>query len=60
MRDLGAEGFARRDEFLLPVGVDAAWFLHALIGARKPKCILELGTSYGYSTLFLADAGQGM
>jgi len=58
MRDLGPEGFARRDEFLLPVGEEAAWFLHSLIVARAPGRILELGTSYGYSTLFLADAAR--
>ena len=58
MRELGPAGFAKRDEFLLPVGEDAGRFLHALVLARKPKRILELGTSYGYSTLFLADAAR--
>jgi predicted O-methyltransferase YrrM len=58
MKELGPRMFDNRDELLLPVGEDAAWFLHALIMARKPKRILELGTSYGYSTLFLADAAN--
>jgi predicted O-methyltransferase YrrM len=58
MAELGREGFARRDEFLLPVGAEAGRFLHALILARRPARILELGTSYGYSTLFLADAAR--
>lgn len=49
---------ARRDEFLLPVGAEAARFLHSLAVARAPRTILELGTSYGYSTLFLADAAR--
>jgi predicted O-methyltransferase YrrM len=49
---------AARDEFLLPVGEEAAWFLHALAIARAPRRILELGTSYGYSTLFLAAAAR--
>ena len=49
---------ARLDEFLLSVGPEAAWFLHSLIVARRPARILELGTSYGYSTLFLADAAR--
>ncbi|MBS0482086.1 MAG: class I SAM-dependent methyltransferase [Proteobacteria bacterium] len=58
MRELGPAGFAVRDEFLLPVGEAVGWFLHALITARRPRRILELGTSYGYSTLFLADAAR--
>jgi predicted O-methyltransferase YrrM len=48
--------FQQRDEFLLPVGREVGWFLHSLILAKRPARILELGTSYGYSTLFLADA----
>lgn len=58
MRDLGPAGFAIRDEFLLPVGAEVGAFLHALILAKRPARILELGTSYGYSTLFLADAAK--
>ena len=58
MRSLGTEGYARRDEFLLPVGEQAGWLLHSLIIARAPKRICELGTSYGCSTLFLADAAR--
>lgn len=58
MIQLGSAGYARRDEFLLPVGADAGWFLHSLAVARRPARILELGTSYGYSTLFLAHAAR--
>ena len=58
MEELGPKVLEIRDEFLLPVGEEAAWFLHSLIIARAPKRILELGTSYGYSTLFLADAAR--
>ncbi len=57
-RTLGASGFQLRDEFLLPVGPEVGAFLHALIIARRPKRILELGRSYGYSTLFMADAAR--
>jgi predicted O-methyltransferase YrrM len=60
MRELGPAGFAIRDEFLLSVGPEVGWFLHALIIAHRPKRILELGTSYGYSTLFLADAARAV
>ena len=55
---IGDQFFARRDEFLLPVGAEVGWFLHSLILAKRPARILELGTSYGYSTLFLADAAR--
>ncbi len=60
MRELGPAGFAIRDEFLLPVGPEVGAFLHSLILARRPSRILELGTSYGYSTLFLADAARAV
>jgi predicted O-methyltransferase YrrM len=53
-----SEGFTIRDEFLLPIGPEVGAFLHALILAKRPKRILELGTSYGYSTLFMADAAR--
>ena len=53
-----AELMGRRDEFLLSVGREAAEFLRSLAIARGAKHILELGTSYGYSTLFLADAAK--
>lgn len=49
---------ARRDEFLLSVGAEVGFLLHSLVVARRPRRILELGTSYGYSTLFLADAAR--
>ena len=47
-----------RDEKLLPVGRNVGDFLRSLAIGRGPKLILELGTSYGYSTLFLADAAR--
>lgn len=49
---------AVRDSYLLHVGEDAARLLHALIVGRKARTIVEVGTSYGYSTLFLADAAR--
>jgi predicted O-methyltransferase YrrM len=48
----------RRDEFLLHVGEETARLLHALVVGRGATRLLELGTSYGYSTLFLADAAR--
>lgn len=60
MRELGPAGLAVRDEFLLPIGADVGAVLHALVLARRPQRILELGTSYGYSTLILADAARSV
>ena len=54
----GVTAFDIRDELLLPVGAEVGELLHALILGRRPRRILELGTSYGYSTLFLADAAR--
>lgn len=49
---------SRRDEFLLSVGEDVAFFLHDLVTASGAQRIVELGTSYGFSTLFLANAAR--
>lgn len=46
----------RRDEFMLSVGVEVARFLNTLVKASGARTILEIGTSYGYSTLWLAEA----
>lgn len=60
IRTTGVSGFDIRDELLLPVGVEVGRVLHALVLAHRPARILELGTSYGYSTLFLADAARAV
>jgi predicted O-methyltransferase YrrM len=46
------------DEFLLPVGRNAGVFMNILIRDAGARNILEIGTSYGYSTLWLADAAS--
>lgn len=51
---------SRRDEFLLSVGRTSAELISILAKALKPKTILEVGGSYGYSTLWLADAAQAV
>jgi predicted O-methyltransferase YrrM len=53
-----SEFSARRDEFLLPVGEDVGMLLADLAIGLGARTIVELGTSYGYSTLFLADAAR--
>jgi predicted O-methyltransferase YrrM len=51
---------SRRDEFLLSVGRSSAQLLSILAKALKPKVILEVGGSYGYSTVWLAEAAQSV
>lgn len=51
-------GMARRDEFLIPIGPAVGRFLSDLVIASRAKTIVELGTSYGYSTLWLAQAAK--
>ena len=46
------------DQMLLEVGEEAARLLVDLVVGAGAKTIVELGTSFGYSTLFLASAAQ--
>jgi predicted O-methyltransferase YrrM len=48
----------RRDEFLLLVGRSTGVFLNTLIRDSGATRILEVGASYGYSTIWLADAAR--
>jgi len=52
------EGMKMRDDFLLPVGEEVGQFLNTLIKGGQSKTILEVGTSYGYSTVWLAEAAK--
>jgi predicted O-methyltransferase YrrM len=59
MQDLTPEELMRRvDEFLIPIGPDTGKVLNVLIRSLRARTILELGTSYGYSTIFLAEAAR--
>jgi predicted O-methyltransferase YrrM len=44
------------DERMLAITKDAGIFYNMLLRIQKPKKILEIGTSFGYSTLWFADA----
>jgi predicted O-methyltransferase YrrM len=48
----------RIDEFLIHIGPTVGRFLRDLAVAAKARTIVEIGTSYGYSTLWLADAAR--
>ncbi|PAQ08926.1 O-methyltransferase [Mesorhizobium temperatum] len=43
---------------LLSVGPDTGQFMNSLLKGSKARSILELGTSYGYSTIYLAEAAR--
>jgi predicted O-methyltransferase YrrM len=47
-----------RDQFLLAVGPATGQLMNLLIKEAKSKVILEIGTSYGYSTLWLTEAAR--
>ena len=48
----------RRDEMLLPVGHAAGVLLNLLIQEGDARRILEVGSSYGYSTQWLAAGAR--
>jgi predicted O-methyltransferase YrrM len=59
--DLGWDQFVKeRDQFLLAVGPATGLFMNLLAKEAKSRTILEIGTSYGYSTLWLAEAARTM
>lgn len=49
---------AHRDELLLPIGPESAQILSILIKAQGAKTIVEVGASYGYSTVWFAEAAR--
>lgn len=60
-RSMSAGEFRRRrDEMLLPVGRGAGVLLNLLIREAGARRILEVGSSYGYSTHWLADAARAV
>jgi len=57
MEKLGEPGAtASIDDFLLSVGPRTGHFLNAMVRDAKAHRVLEVGTSYGYSTVWLAEA----
>ena len=55
-----AEVRERLDEFLLPVGRATATLMNLLIKEGEARRILEVGSSYGYSTVWLAEAARAV
>jgi|SRR5579871_683588 len=58
---LSAEESARRiDEMLLPVGRATGSLMNLLIRESGARRILEVGSSYGYSTVWLAEGARAV
>ncbi len=54
------EAARRRDEMLLPVGRAAGTLLNLLVKSGEARRILEVGSSYGYSTTWLAEGARAV
>ncbi len=54
------EYLLNRDGCLLAIGADTGRFLNILIKTARPRTIVEVGTSYGYSTIWLAEAAAAV
>ncbi len=54
------EVHAERAQRMLNITRDTGEFLGVLVRATQARRILEIGTSNGYSTLWLAEAAQGI
>ena len=58
MREMPAEALKNIDELLLAVGPATGQLMNILIKELKARSILEIGTSHGYSTVWLAEAAR--
>jgi predicted O-methyltransferase YrrM len=58
VEELGPRAMANRDEMLLAVGRATGQVLNILVRESKAQSILEIGTSYGYSATWLAEAAR--
>jgi predicted O-methyltransferase YrrM len=58
LQDGPEKWLAQRDEFLISVGPATGQLLNILAKSIRAKMIVELGTSYGYSTVWLAEAAR--
>jgi predicted O-methyltransferase YrrM len=45
-----------REDYYIPISAEAGKLLYALVRAIRPETVVEFGTSYGISTLYLAAA----
>jgi predicted O-methyltransferase YrrM len=60
-KTLSEEDVRRRlDEFLLPVGRATGTLINLIVKEGAARRILEVGSSYGYSTAWLAEAARAV
>lgn len=52
------EWMSHRDDFLISIGRHTGQLLNIVIKGAKARNILEIGTSYGHSTVWLAEAAR--
>ena len=56
---VGTPGYeSRRNEFLLCIGPYTGRFVNLLVKSTQARSVVEVGASYGYSTLWLAEAAR--
>jgi predicted O-methyltransferase YrrM len=62
MQESAARGdfLANRDALLLPIGPATGTLVNVLVKESKAKRILEFGTSYGYSSVWLGEAARAI
>jgi predicted O-methyltransferase YrrM len=53
-----AEYDMRREEFLLCIGPETGQLLNLLVKSARAQVVVEIGASYGYSTVWLAEAAR--
>ncbi len=59
IRGFDNEAYLRqREQMILGIGPESGQFLNQCIKAIRPTTIVEIGTAFGYSTLWLADAAK--
>ena len=60
---VGNERAVLLDRAFIPVAEDAGRFLYAVVRGAAPGCVVEFGTSFGISTIYMAaairDRGNG-
>jgi predicted O-methyltransferase YrrM len=56
--EAGWDADERRDQLLLRIGPDTGRLINILIKGAGARNIVEIGTSYGYSTVWLAEAAR--